>query len=333
MASATNMGTTVNANRMSNTSIDNGISLSGVVAAVPTPVRDGRPYHANLERHVQQLAVDGCDGILLLGTTGEGPSFSLDERASLIEAGCEFAGDLKVMAGTGCASLPDTIWLTRRAFEIGVAAVVVIPPFYFKGVSDEGLLVYYRTLLDEAVPDDGHLILYHIPQMTGVPISFGLIEKLLALGDKRVAGIKDSSGNLDHTRALCQRFPDLAVFVGDDKLLYQGLQFGAAGCIAAGVNLLAPLAADVYRVFHDGKSADEYQERLTAARLILDEYKPFPASVKGMLSVRYGTVGWEVRPPLTSLPEEELKNMGRELWALELPQQYFRWLYGAHKTT
>ena len=314
-------------------SIDKGRSLNGVVAAVPTPVRDGHPYHVNLERHVKQLAVDGCDGILLMGTTGEGPSFSLEERVALIEAGCAFAGDMKVLAGTGCASLLDTIMLTKRAFEIGVDAVVVIPPFYFKAVSDEGLLVYYLTLLDEAVPDDGRLILYHIPQVTGVPISFRLLEKLLAHGDKRVAGIKDSSGDIDHSCTLCQRFPDLEVFVGDDKLLYQGLQCGAAGCITAGANLLAPLAADVYRVFHDGKSAEEYQERLTAARLILDEYKPFPASVKGMLSMRYGTVGWEVRPPLTSLPEEELKNLGRALWALELPQQYFRWLYGAHKTT
>lgn len=302
--------------------------LSGIVAAAATPIQDGRPHLKNLEVHLRQLAADGCSGVLLMGTTGEGPSLSLEERVEVIGAGREFAGEMMVMAGTGCANLPETISLTRRAFECGVDAVVVIPPFYFKSVSDEGLLAYYLAVLDEAVPDHGRLVLYHIPQVTGVTVSFELLEGLMARRDERVAGVKDSGGDVNHGRELCRLFPSLRVFVGDDKLLYQGLQFGGVGCITAGANLLAPLAADVYREFRHGERdiAERYQERLTAARLVLEEYKPFPASIKGLLGVRYGTEGWEVRPPLTAIRKVELAKLTERLMALDLPEEHFGWL-------
>src|SRR5690606_27520066 len=119
-----------------------------------------------LKSHLQQLARDDSDGVLLMGTTGEGPSLSLADRKRLVEAAREYVSDMVLMAGTGCASLADTIELTQHAFESGAEVVVVVPPFYFKGISDEGLLAYYKRLVNEAVPNDGMLILYHIPQVT-----------------------------------------------------------------------------------------------------------------------------------------------------------------------
>lgn len=302
-------------------------NLGGVVPAVATPLKDGELHLAKLELHLRQLAADGSSGVLLLGTTGEGPSLSLAEREAIIEAGREYAGDMTLMAGTGCASLAETSTLTRRAFELGAEAVVVVPPFYFKSVSEEGLLAYYQRLLDEAIPDDGLLVLYHIPQVTGVPISFDLLENLLAIDSERVAGIKDSSGNIDHSRELCRKFPDLRVFVGDDKLLHGGLKAGTVGCITAGGNVLAALAAAVYRAYHDGQDAAAYQDQLTAARSVLDGFRPFPASVKSLLAARYGTDGWEVRPPLVALPEAERVALFDGLAELDLPREHFAWLH------
>lgn len=307
--------------------------LGGVVPAVATPLKDGELHLANLEVHLRQLAADGSSGVLLLGTTGEGPSLSLAEREAIVEAGREYAGDMTMMAGTGCASLAETITLTRRAFELGAEAVVVVPPFYFKSVSEEGLLTYYRRLLDEAIPDDGLLVLYHIPQVTGVPISFDLLENLLAVDSERVAGIKDSSGNIHHGRELCREFPDLRVFVGDDKLLHEGLKAGAVGCITAGGNVLAALGAAVYKAYHDGQDATPYQVQLTAARSVLDGFTPFPPSVKSLLAARYGSDGWDVRPPLTALPEADLVALLEALSKLDLPREQFAWLHKSVPST
>jgi 4-hydroxy-tetrahydrodipicolinate synthase len=304
---------------------DRKLTLKGVVCAAVTPLEKGKLHVENHQRHIKTLAEEGCDGVLLLGTTGEGPSIGLAERAEIIEATLAVSGEMKIMVGTGLASLPDTITATRQAFDLKVDAVVVIPPFYFKKVSDEGLVAYYRQLFDEAVPDDGLLLAYHIPQMTAVPISYGLLERLLVIAGDRMAGVKDSSGDLDHTLELCRRFPQLRIFVGNDKLLLQSLQAGAAGCITAGANVLAPLAANVYRAYTAGEDAGEHQALLTAARGILEGHPPFPPAMKGLLENRYGTSGWEVRPPLDPLPESGRQALWSALNALDLPEQY-RWL-------
>jgi 4-hydroxy-tetrahydrodipicolinate synthase len=302
--------------------------LAGVVPALTTPFyADRRLAPDNLARHMQWAEGAGCDGVLLLGTTGEGPSLSVDERIAVLEAGRDHTGDMLFMAGTGCASLRDTIHLTRRAFELGADAVVVVPPFYYKRVTDDALVDTYHRLLDEAVPDDGLLILYHIPQMSGIGFSFEAIERLLGIDENRVAGIKDSSGDLAHGQALCREFPNLRVFMGDDKLLHAGLQAGAAGCITAGANVFAPLSAAVYRAYRsDGGDAAHFQSRLTAARTVLDSFKPFPASVKHLLAHQFGTSGWDVLLPLSPLSEPEQHALVAALAALKLPGEDFGWL-------
>jgi 4-hydroxy-tetrahydrodipicolinate synthase len=218
-----------------------------------------------------------------------------------------------VMAGTGCASLMDTVRITRRAFEMGVDAVVTVPPFYFKKVNTAGLCEYFSRVLDEGVPDGRHLFLYDIPQTTGVPITSELVERLLERHEEKLGGIKDSTGNLDHSREYFQKFPGLRTFVGTDKLLLSGLQDGAAGCITAGANLFAPMAVEVYRAYQSGLAPVEMQEHLTAARAALERYTPFPASIKSLLALRYDSPGWNVRPPLVPLTPAEREDLLQSL--------------------
>jgi 4-hydroxy-tetrahydrodipicolinate synthase len=291
--------------------------FKGVIVAVVTPFSDDdRPDLENLQRLVQTFYKQGVDGILLLGTTGEGPSLSFEEQVQILEVGLEVSRDLVVMAGTGCASLADTIRLTRRAFELGVDAAVTVPPFYFKKVNTAGLCEYYSRVLEEGVPDGRHLFLYDIPQTTGIPITAELVERLLERHEERLGGIKDSTGNYDHAREYFQKFPGLRNFVGTDKLLLRGLQAGAAGCITAGANLFAPLAVEVYRAYQAGLDPAEPQERLSAARTALERYTPFPASLKSLLALRYNTPGWNVRPPLVPLTPAEREDLLQSLQAI-----------------
>lgn len=299
--------------------------LKGVVCAAVTPFKDGKLHIENHQRHIKTLYDEGCDGVLLMGTTGEGPSIGLAERKDIIAAALQVSGDMAIMVGTGLASLTDTIVATRQAFDLGADAVVVVPPFYFKNVTVEGLVAYYRQLFDEAVPDEGRLLAYHIPQVTAVPITFDLLERLLKVAGDRMAGIKDSSGDLNHSLELCRHFPELRVFVGTDKFLLKGLKAGAAGCITAGANVLAPLAVDTYRAFTAGETADTKQELLSAARTIIEQHPPFPSAMKSMLEYRYGTSGWDVRPPLNPLPTSLRQEMCQALATLDLPEQY-HWL-------
>jgi 4-hydroxy-tetrahydrodipicolinate synthase len=293
--------------------------LSGVIPAVVTPLNPAdQPDLESLQHHIRVLAEEGCDGILLLGTTGEGPSMGLSEREAILEAGLEAAEDLYVMVGTGLPSLLDSLYLTRRAYQLGADVAVVLPPYYYKRVTDQGLLDFYRRLFDQAVPEGGMLMLYHIPQVTQVPLSFGLIEELVNISGGRLAGIKDSSGDLAHAKELCGRFPQLRVFVGTDKLLLAGLQSGAAGCITAGANILAPVDVAVYRTFAANQDAEPLQSQLTTAREILERYQPFPAAVKSLLALRYGNQSWHVRPPLVPLSEKDRNDLITALRNLDL---------------
>ena len=304
----------------------NRFDLSGVIPAVATPLsEDDQPDLEMLQRHLHSLEEDGCSGVLLMGTTGEGPSFGLDERETIIREGKSAAGSMKVLAGTGCASLTDTKHLTRRAFELGVDAVLVAPPLYYKDVSDAGLLAYYRRLIVEAVPEDGPVLLYHIPQMTHVPISLALLDDLAAQSDAPVAGIKDSSGDLTHLMALCEREPQLRVFTGNDSHFLSALQCGAAGCITAASNAFAPLAVAVFRVFNEGKDAAQLQDKLSEVREVLGAFQPFAASIKHLLAKRYGSKGWSVRPPLLPLTPRKQQELMQQLAALDL-SEWIDWI-------
>lgn len=306
--------------------MQNGFDLSGVIPAVATPLtEDDQPDLDMLQRHLHSLEQEGCSGVLLMGTTGEGPSFGLDERETIIREGKSAAGSMKVLAGTGCASLADAKHLTRRAFELGVDAVLVAPPFYYKDVSDAGLLAYYGRLIKEAVPEDGPVLLYHIPQITHVPISFGLLDALGAKSPAPVAGIKDSSGDLTHLMALCKREPQLRVFTGNDSHFLSALQCGAAGCITAASNAFAPIAVAVFRAFNEGVDATHHQSKLSEVREVLGGFQPFAASIKHLLARRYGSKGWSVRPPLLPLAPSKQQELMQQLVALDL-SEWIDWI-------
>lgn len=299
--------------------------LKGVIAAALTPLdKRGKPDITAYQEHLRSLQADGCQGVLLMGTTGEGPSFSAAERQDLFTAGREAIQRAAVLACTSCASLPETIGLTRHAFEHGADAVTILPPFFFKGVDDKGLYSFYRQVLDEAVPEDGQILLYHIPQVTQVPISFDLIERLLKAAGGRVAGIKDSAGDLAHCRELCQSFPGLRVFTGNDQFILEALQAGAAGSVSGVVNLFAPLAAAIYAAFErSDPAAAGWQQALTDVWAVLERYQPYPVLLKALASVRYQEPGWEqVRPPLVEMDAGSRQAMLAALAALDLPASY-----------
>ncbi len=273
-------------------------SISGVFAAALTPLRpDGTPDLAALPGFLVFLASRGCHGALLLGTTGEGPSFAPDERLAIYRAALPMRQeypDFRLLAGTGTPSLEETIALTRAAFDFGLDGVVVLPPYYFRKVGDDGLFAWFSAVIRRAVPADGTLLGYHIPPVTGVPLSLDLL-----------AGIKDSSADANHARALGDRFGgDMLVLNGNDRLFSLALECHASGCITALANLVSPDLRSVWDAFQRGEANEAAQSRLDAARAVMDRYPPAPPLLKALLALRHGFPRWPVRLPLLPLPDE-----------------------------
>jgi 4-hydroxy-tetrahydrodipicolinate synthase len=281
----------------------NSSFLSGVYAAVVTPLKpDLSPDLDDLSSLIQFLAGRGCHGVLLMGTTGEGPSFSREERLLIYQTGADARQDLPdfhLLAGTGTPSLEDTVFLTHSAFDLGYDGVVVLPPYYFRKATDEGLFTWYEQVLDKAVPEDGSVLGYHIPPISGVSLSLDLLARLKDAYPVKFAGIKDSSGDPDLARSLGSRFgTDLTVFTGNDRLFSLALQSSASGCITAMANLLSPLHRLVWDNFSVGNPYEITQDKLSTAREVLDRYPPLPPLIKVMLSRLHGFNSWKVKPPL-----------------------------------
>lgn len=186
---------------------------AGVIVATLTPMLDDlSPDHEALAAHSRWLLDSGCHGIALLGTTGEASSFTLTERMELldrlVDAGIE---PHRLLVGTGCCAAGDAVKLTRHATSRDVAGALMLPPFYYKEVTDEGLFAFFARVIEEVNDPRLKIYLYHFPRMSGVPVTSGLIERLLSAYPGVVAGLKDSSGDLDHMRGLCRAFPGLRV--------------------------------------------------------------------------------------------------------------------------
>ncbi len=283
---------------------------SGVFCAALTPLtEDLAPDHARFVAHCRRLLEEGCDGIALLGTTGEANSFSTGERQALLEAAVRAGiAPHRLLPGTGVAALTETVALTRHALSLGVATVVMLPPFYYKGVTDDGLFAAYAEVVERVADPRLRVVLYHIPQFSAVPITFPVIERLRARYPGTFAGIKDSAGDLAHMEALVERFPGLAVLAGADPLMLPLLRKGGAGCITATSNLVAADLAFVFRHFADPARAAEVeaaQARVVAARNRASRFAQM-ASLKALLAERTGAEGWRrMRPPLLPLSEAE----------------------------
>ncbi len=287
--------------------------LAGVYAAIPTPFGpEGRLDREALGRLLERLAREGLHGVLASGTTGEGPSLSGSERLALFRATLEVARPLglRVIAGTGCAALPETVELSRRALELGVDAVLVLPPFYFKDPSVDGLFDYFQALF-RALPPEGPVLLYHIPQVTHMDLPLPLLERLAAAFPGRFAGLKDSSGDPEGTRARIEALPAQTVLVGADELLSRALAWGGGGAITAAANLAAPLLRAIWEAHRRGTARPDLQARLDRARRLLQAHPPFLAAVKALCGCP------RVRPPLRPLPPAEAEAL-RAAWDREV---------------
>jgi len=275
--------------------------VQGVWCAVLTPFdATGSPDHARLAHHVRRILAAGVDGIALFGTTGEGQSLSLNERRAGLD-GLLAAGiaPSQILAATGCASLPETIDLTRHAVQSHCAGALVLPPFFFKGVSDEGVFASYARVIDGVGDPRLRLYLYHIPQVSGVAISPTVIERLVAGYSEVLAGVKDSECYLDHTRRLLSRFRELAILVGFEPHLPAALAAGGAGTICGIANLFPRLMRRLY----DNALADHDDDlkRVESFIAALDRY-PLFAAFKALQSDLTGDAGWAaLRPPLVAL--------------------------------
>ena len=282
----------------------------GVFCAALTPVTpELAPDHARFIAHCRRLLEEGCDGIALLGTTGEANSFSTGERQELLEAAVA-AGIApgRLLPGTGVAALTETVALTRHALSLGVTTVVMLPPFYYKGVSEDGVFASYAEVVERVADPRLRVVLYHIPQFSAVPITFPVIERLRDRFPGTFTGIKDSAGDLSHMEALVERFPGLAVLAGADPLMLPLLRRGGAGCITATSNLVAADLAFVFAHFDDPSRAaavEAAQARIVAARNQASRFAQM-ASLKTLLSARLDDAGWlRMRPPMLPLPEAE----------------------------
>ena len=283
--------------------------LSGVYAAAVTPLnQDLSPDADGLLSLLDFLAGRGCHGALLLGTTGEGPSFSLAERRVILEAALAFRKTnpgFRLLAGVGMPSQDDTLQLTKQVFDWGYDGVVVLPPYYYRSASDDGLFAWFSAILEKAVPSDGAFLGYHIPGTSGVPLSLDLLARLKDAFPTRFLGIKDSSASLDHALALGERFgSDLFVLNGTDRLLAQALTAGAAGCITAMANLVSPDLRLVWEKHQQGETDLAAEARLSDARGVSDRFPPAAPLIKMLLHEFHGLPSWPVKPPLLPMPAE-----------------------------
>jgi 4-hydroxy-tetrahydrodipicolinate synthase len=294
-------------------------ALCGVYAAAVTPLKpDGTIDPEVLPKYLGFLAGRGCHGALVLGTTGEGPSFSAAERCDLLRGAIGVRGQhpgFRILAGTGTPSLEETISLTRTAFDLGADGVVVLPPYYFKKVSDDGLFDWYRQVIIRSVPAGGYLLGYHIPPVTGVALSFELLARLKDAFPEKFAGIKDSSADPEHAKKLGQVFgKELLVMNGNDRLFSLALQNQASGCITALASLASPLLRQVWNGFTRHEQDGETQNRLNAAREVLDAFPPAASFVKEILHRQYHFPSWGVRRPLLPLPQAQAEQAAQR-WA------------------
>jgi 4-hydroxy-tetrahydrodipicolinate synthase len=304
--------------------------LAGVYAAAVTPLREASPlgedHDSNLDFEsiptlMNFLATRGCHGAVLFGTTGEGPSFSPSEREALMRAAHDHRERLpgfRLIAGTGTPSLSESIDLTRLAFDLGFDAALVVPPYYFRKATDDGLFTWFSELIRKAVPADKFILGYHFPNVAGIGFSIELLERLKDAFPSQFAGIKDSSHDADLARTLGKKFgTDLVVFTGTDTYLQMAMENKAAGCITAAANLISPDLRAVWDGMNAGKDVSESQQRVSEQRHILEKYPPFPPALKALLHRMYDLPRWAVKPPLENIPGEKLEALLEEMRVFE----------------
>src|SRR5467141_905661 len=298
--------------------------IEGVLAPVITPFRkDYAPDAERFVRHCRWLLKNGCSGLAVFGTNSEANSMSVPEKRRLLEA--LIAGGISpatLMPGTGHCALTDSVELTRAAVEMGCAGVLMLPPFYYKNVPDEGLYRNFAEVIERVGDERLQVYLYHIPPVSQVPITLPLIERLLKKFPGTVAGVKDSSGDWNNTKAMLDAFAksDFEVIAGSEVFLLDNMRSGGVGCIKATGNINP---AAINKLFENWRApnADALQKDITATRNVMQKY-PMMAALKAVIAHFGRDPDWAtVRPPLVELTPAQSKALMGELEArsFEMP--------------
>jgi 4-hydroxy-tetrahydrodipicolinate synthase len=289
--------------------------LHGIWPALLTPLTDTLAVdHARFARHARRLLDAGCVGITPFGTTGEGPSFSMPERRdavqALVDAGVPAA---RILVSTSCAALPDVVELTRHALAIGAHGCLMLPPFFHKGVSDDGIVDAYRWVIDRVADARLRVYLYDIPQISGVALSHRAIETLKSLYPQTIVGIKDSGCNRAASLALADAFIDrVMIYVGNELDLVELAKRGSTGAVSGIANAMPRLVERLV----SGRDDAQRERDLQRVRTLLDiiaGYAMTPA-FKGVMALLDGDDGWlRVRPTLRALSSAEFARLTQQM--------------------
>ena len=282
----------------------------GVLSPALTPfTADFEPDRPAFVDFCNWLLKEGANGLAVFGTTSEANSLSQKERIALLEHLVEKGiPAAKLMPGTGAANLPDAVELTRHALALGAGGVLVLPPFYYKNMPEDGIYAYYAAIIDRVARPDLKLYLYHIPQMSGVAITPTLIARLRKAYGGVIAGLKDSSGVWDNVALLLKEFPELAIFPASEKFLLPALKLGAAGCISATANFQV---ANIRKLIDtpDGDARTKLDAEVGKIRSVFEQYPLVPA-LKAVIAALLKQNSWRVvRPPFAQLPEEKRREL------------------------
>ncbi len=292
-------------------------ALRGIWPALLTPLTEDLGIdHARFAAHSRALLAAGCGGVTPFGTTGEGPSFSLAERRDAVDALVKNGVPApRILVSVSCAALPETLELTRHALSIGAHGCLMMPPFFLKGVSDQGVIDAYRRVIDGTADARLKLYLYHIPQVSGVGLSHQVIRTLWNLYPQTIVGIKDSGCELTDSLALVRAFmPGLTVYVGNEPDLPELGRRGSTGAVSGLANFMPRL---VHRLVLQSDAPGTTQDLARVKRLLalLGGYSLTPA-LKGIMAVLEGERAWlRVRPPLVALTDEGFAALERDIRA------------------
>lgn len=281
--------------------------LQGIYAAVMTPMQDDLSCDTNrLAAHCRSLLDEGCHGVSLFGTTGEGPALTTGERQAGLEAVLAAGvAPQRVLPGTGCAAIPDAVHLTRHAAGLGCKTVLVMPPFFFKDVSDDGVVAFYSALIEGVGDPDLRIVIYNFPAVTGVCVHQQAIERLITAYPHTIAGVKDSSGDWPYVAAMLRQLPSLAVFTGWETWIPKLVAAGGAGNISGMANVIPGLLRQLY----DNRSDAAALSRVS--RLVEEVSKhPIIPALKALAATLRGQPSWRnMRAPLVALPAESERSL------------------------
>ncbi len=290
--------------------------IKGLIAPILSPFDNDLKFNQNMYNDLaHDLLENGCSGLAPFGTTGEALSLSNKERMNALEGllNSGIKAD-QLIPGTGLCNFPDTVMISKHALDLGCHGVMTLPPFYFKGMSDEGLFDYFEKLIEEINHSKLKIYLYHIPQVSGVGLSIDLVSKLKNSYPDIVVGIKDSSGNWENTKSLLG-IDNLVVYPGAELPVIEAIKLGAPGCISATANLNGGDISKVINFCHNNEweKAEDLHKKVTKVRLLFQDYAPIPAQ-KGLIAKKTKINEWlNVRPPLKSINNDKVSELANTL--------------------